>query len=113
MRLSFVVTLILAACFAVYGQQAMPRMTTVEPGNGKAGDILTVAGENLQKEQVAKLFLTDGKVDVQVEITEQAAAAIKFRVPAKAKAGRFALMLLTTGKEPKLIEQPVKVTVEQ
>ncbi len=113
MRISVVVTLILAACLAAYAQQAMPRMTTVEPGNGKVGDVITVNGENLQKAQVAKVYLTDGKEDVQVEITEQAAAAIKFKVPAKAKAGRFALMLLTTGKEPKLIEQPVKVTVEQ
>ena len=46
-------------------------------------------------------------------MTEQTATSIKFKIPAKAPAGRFALMLLTTGKEPKLIEQPVKLTVEQ
>ena len=45
-------------------------------------------------------------------LTEQAAASIKFKIPATAKAGRFSLMILTTGKEPKYIEQPVKVTVE-
>ncbi len=113
MRLSFAVPLFLAACFAVYGQQAMPRMTTVDPGNGKAGDVITVSGENLEKNQVAKVYLTDGKNDVVVEVTEQAPTTIKFKIPAKAAPGRFALMLLTTGKEPKLIEQPVKLTVEQ
>jgi hypothetical protein len=112
MRLSLVVPLVLAACLAAYAQQPMPRMTTVEPANGKVGDVITVSGENLQKAQVAKVFLTDGKADVPVEITEQAETAIKFKIPAKVSAGRFALMLLTTGKEPKLIEQPVKVTVE-
>ncbi len=113
MRLSFSLAVLLAASFVVSAQQTMPRMTTVEPGNGKAGDVITVNGENLEKTQVAKVYLTDGKEDVQVEVTEQTAAALKFKVPVKAKAGRFALMLLTTGKEPKLIEQPVKVTVEQ
>lgn len=113
MKLSLVVALMIASGVAAFAQPSMPRMTAVEPGNGKIGDVLTAAGENLEKTQVAKLFLTDGQEDVQVEITEQATAAIKFKIPAKAKAGRFALMLLTTGKEPKLIEQPVKVTVEQ
>ncbi len=27
--------------------ESMPRMTTVEPGTAKAGDVLNVAGENL------------------------------------------------------------------
>ncbi len=111
MKLSLMVSLLLAASVA-FAQQAMPRMTTVDPGNGKAGDVITVAGENLQKDQVAKVYLTDGKNDVLVEIMDQAATAIKFKIPTKVSSGRFALMLLTTGKEPKLIEQPVKLTVE-
>ena len=113
MRLSFAVPLFLAACLAAFGQQAMPRMTTVDPGAGKIGDVITVAGENLEKALVAKVYLTDGKNDVVVEVTEQAPTTLKFKIPAKALPGRFALMLLTTGKEPKLIEQPVKLTVEQ
>ena len=113
MKLSFAVPLCLATCLAAFAQQAMPRMTTVDPDNGKAGDVITVAGENLEKNQVAKVYLTDGKNDVVVEVTEQAPTSLKFKIPTKATAGRFALMLLTTGKDPKLIEQPVKVTVEQ
>jgi nitrous oxidase accessory protein NosD len=113
MKLSVVVSLIVAACLAAYAQQSMPRMTTVEPANGKTGDIITVAGENLEKTHVDKVFLTDGKEDLAVEITEQAGTSIKFKIPEKCKTGRFALMLLTTGKEPKLIEQPVKLTVDQ
>ncbi len=112
MKLSLIVPLLLAASFAV-AQQPMPRMTTVEPANGKIGDLITVAGENLQKDTVSKVFLTDGKNDVPVDITDQSATNIKFKIPAKATPGRFALMLLTSGKEPKLIEQPVKVTVDQ
>ena len=107
-----VIALTIALTSLVLAQDAMPRMTSVEPPNGKAGDELTVAGENLTKATVAKLYLTDGKNDTEVQVTEQTAASIKFKIPASAKAGRFSLMILTTGKEPKYIEQPVKITVE-
>ena len=98
---------------AAFTQPAMPRFNTVEPTNGKAGDLLTVAGENLDKPNVVKLYLTDGKNDLEVEMAEQTATAIKFKIPATAKVGRFSLMILTGGKDPKYIEQPVKVTVEE
>ncbi len=112
MKMSFIIALLaVCASFAV-AQQALPRMTTVEPPNGKAGDVLTVAGENLDKPSVTKLFLTDGKNDLEVEVTEQTATAIKFKIPAAAKAGRFSLMILTGGKDAKYIEQPVRLTVE-
>jgi len=45
-------------------------------------------------------------------VTEQTATSLKFKIPAGAKTGRFSLMILTGGKDPKYIEQPVKVTVE-
>jgi len=111
MKLSFVVTLLIAAGISMYGQ-AMPRMNTVDPTSGKKGDVVAVMGENLDKDNVAKVFLTDGKNDTPVEVTEQTATTIKFKIPA-AKAGRLALMILTTGKEPKYIEQPVKLTIEE
>lgn len=115
MKLSFILPLILVVLTAqpLMPQAAMPRMVSVEPGNGKVGDVLTVTGENLEKSNVADVFLTDGKLDLKVAVTEQAATAIKFRIPPKTTPGRWALMILTTGKEPKLIEQPVKVTVEE
>jgi hypothetical protein len=107
MKLSFIVPLLLAVNLAVYAQEAMPRMTTVEPQAGKIGDVVAVAGENLDKTNVAKVYMTDGKNDVPCEVTEQTATAIKFKIPVKAT-GRMALMILA-GKN-QLIEQPVKVT---
>jgi hypothetical protein len=112
MKLSFVVSLLVAASFAAYAQQAMPRMTAVDPPNGKKGDVITVTGENLQKDLVSKVYLTDGKNDLVVEVTEQTNTAIKFKIPTKAAAGRLALMILTTGKDAKYIEQPVKLTID-
>ena len=110
MRLSAIGVLLMIFGLTAWAQQ-MPRMTTVEPANGKAGDVVTVTGENLDKAQVAKVFLTDGKNDIPVVVVEQEEKTLKIKVPAKAK-GRFAIMLLTTGKEPKYVEQPVKLEVE-
>ncbi len=110
MKLSFVVSLLVAASFAASAQQAMPRMTSVDPLNGKAGDMIVVTGENLAKEAVSKVFLTDGKNDIPVVVSEQSATSIKFKIPEKAS-GRLTLMVLTTGKDAKYIEQPVKLTI--
>ena len=93
--------------------QDSPRMKSVEPGNGKVGDELTVSGENLDRKFVKEVYLTDGKNDIKVEVTQQTADTIKLKVPAKAKPGRYSLMVLTAEKVPKYIEQPVKCTVEQ
>jgi hypothetical protein len=111
MKLSLTVAILVAAtCLAVFAQE-MPRMTAADPMNGKAGDVISVTGENLQKEVVEKVFLTDGKTDTAVQITEQTATGIKFKIPEKIT-GKLALMVLTAGKDQKYIEQPVKVTVE-
>src|SRR5260370_21195613 len=112
MKLCFSRPLRAMAAVALYGQQAMPRMTGIEPDSAKAGDVLTVSGEHLDKGEVIELYLTDGKKDTKVQMTEQGPTAIKLKVPDKDGAGRFALMVLTGGKEPKVIEQPVKVTLE-
>jgi hypothetical protein len=111
MKLSSVVPLLFAATLVLFGQEAMPRMASAEPGNGKAGDVIAIAGENLDKANVGKVYFTDGKNDLECEVTGQTATEIKVKIPAKAT-GRMALMILTAGKEPKLIEQPVKVTIE-
>src|SRR5438105_11975539 len=106
MKGTVIAALLAALAFVAMAQDAMPRMTTVEPTNGKAGDELTITGENLTKALVAKLYLTDGKNDLEVPVTEQGEKSIKFKIPATAKPGRFSLMILTTGKEPKYVEQP-------
>jgi hypothetical protein len=89
-------------------------MTSVDPPNAKRGDVITVTGENLTKDMVAKVYLTDGgdgKNDIEVQVTEQTATSLKFKIPAKAT-GRLALMILTTTKPAQLIEQPVKITID-
>jgi IPT/TIG domain len=113
MKLSFVATLLLAAGVSAYAQEGLPRMLSVDPLSGKRGDTIAVTGENLAKAKVDKVFLTDGKNDVVVEVTEQTDTTIKFKIPDKAATGgRLAIMILTVGKDAKYIEQPVKIMIE-
>ena len=113
MKLSFVAAFVLAAGFVALAQQPMPRMISVDPLNGKKGDVIAITGENLAKDVVAKVFLTDGKNDIPVEVTEQTATSIKIKIPAKVAPGRLTVMVLTVGKDAKYIEQPVKVTIDE
>lgn len=96
----------------LFSQDALPRCVSVEPASGKAGDVIVVTGENLGKALVAELYFTDGKNDIKVPMTEQSDTTIKTTIPAAAKPGiRYRLMVLTKGKEPRLIEQPVRVEI--
>ena len=99
MKLSSVLALLFAATL-LFAQDVMPRMSSVDPSSGKAGDVVAVTGENLDKTNVVKVYLTDGKNDLTCEVTEQSATTIKFKIPAKAT-GRLAVMILTSGKDAK------------
>lgn len=112
MKVSYLLLLAVLLPAALLAQTATPQMKSCDPMTAKAGDIVTVSGENLDKANVDKVYLTDGKDDILVEIQDQSPTEVKIKIPTKVKQGRLALMILTRGKEPKLIEQPVKVTIE-
>lgn len=88
------------------------RITSVDPMNGRAGDTIGATGESIDASKVEELYLTDGTNDIRVEMIEQTETLIKFKIPANVKPGRYSLMIKTKGPEPKLLEQPVKLTVE-
>jgi len=118
MRISLLSMMVLLAFLAAspsspQDNSVAPMMTSVEPSSGKIGDVLVVQGASLGRDAVAALYLTDGQHDTKVVITEQTPTSITFKIPPQAKAGRFALMVLTRGEKAKLIEEPVKITVEE
>jgi hypothetical protein len=119
MRLSFKLiftffTLALITTPLLTGQEVIPRFTTVEPMSGKVGTEIVITGENIGKANVAELYFTDGTTDIKTPMIEQTDTTIKCKIPPKVTAGvRYKLMLLTKGKEPKLIEQPVRVEIEE
>ncbi len=98
----------------LFAQDALPRFISVDPAAGKVGTVITVTGENIGKNVVAKVYFTDGQNDIEVPTTDHAETTLKVKIPDKAKVGvRYKLMILTRGKDPKLIEQPVRVEVEE
>jgi hypothetical protein len=88
------------------------RINSVDPLTGRAGDTIGAVGESIDAEKVEELYLTDGTNDIKVKILEQTDTLIKFTIPSTVKPGRYSLMIKTRGAEPKLLEQPVKLTVE-
>ncbi len=112
MRL-FLVAIALASVFSLAPRlEAQTRITSIDPATAKVGDEVSAAGDGLDATKVDALFLTNDKQDIQVEISEQSDKAIKFKVPAKATPGRWALMYRTKEAAPKLMEEPIKLTVE-
>jgi len=110
------VGLLLAALIGpaiLLGDTATPQVRTVDPVSVKAGDVVTLEGEYLDQAYVSGIILTDGTTDFKAAITEQAAAAIKIKVPSSLKPGRFAVVVRLKKDATKEIEQPVKVTVEE
>jgi hypothetical protein len=92
--------------------RAQSVITKVEPETAIVNDTVTASGEAVDAANVDALFLTNGKDDIEVKIMEQSEKVIKFKIPANVKPGRWALMIRTKGTDPKLLEMPVKLTIE-
>ncbi len=110
MRTCFVVGVLLASAAAVPGFQGTPRCSAVDPETAKTGDTVNATCTSADKIPGVELYLTDGKVDTKVAITEQSGDKIKFQVPT-IKPGRYHLAFLTVNKAS-MVEQPVVLTVE-
>ena len=106
--------LFVTSALAVMGlvDDLSPQADKMEPRAGKPGTVLVISGISLNKEQVDEVYLTDHRFDVKVKILEQTADKLKIRIPPFVKPGRQQLLLLTTGKNPVYLEQPVWVQVE-
>jgi len=89
-----------------------PYIQTVNPEDAKGGSVITAVGTALGKSMVSEIYLTKGNVDVKLEITTQKTDQIIAKIPTTVEAGRYRLMVLTTGLSPRFIEQPVQLTVE-
>ncbi len=89
-----------------------PLMRTVDPMTAKVGTEVLVTGDNLGKNCIAEVFLTASSQNFKVEVLSQAETELKFKVP-QVKAGPYKLLVLTKNVEPTLIEEPVRIVVEE
>ena len=81
------------------------RVTEVRPGEAFPGDFATLYGFNLDADRVKEVWLVEGKATFRVEILEQSAHSILFRLPAWIPAGRWQIAVVT--EKEMLIEQGV------
>jgi hypothetical protein len=89
-----------------------PLMRIVEPSVAKIGMEITVTGQNLGKECVAEVYMTQGKASYKVEVIEQTQTELKFKVPANVPPAAYRLTVLMKGAVPLLIEEPVRLIIE-
>jgi hypothetical protein len=75
----FLAAMIFLAQFAL--AQGKPNVTTVDPASGKVNDSVTLTGENLGKESVSSVFLSDDNTDYKATVVEQAGGKIVMKVP--------------------------------
>jgi hypothetical protein len=94
------------------GGDPSPVMLGISQKAAKPGEIVTVSGEGLGVKNVDEIYLTDHKFDMRVKVVEQKDNAVKFRIPPFAKPGRMQLLFLSKGTEPKLLEQPVYLLIQ-
>jgi hypothetical protein len=112
MRLRLIVAILSATSFLATAADNAPQMTEISQKAAKPGEIVTVSGLGLSPKNVDEIYLTDHRFDMRVKVLDQKETAIQFRVPPFAKPGRMQLLFLTTGSEPKLLEQPVYLLIE-
>jgi hypothetical protein len=89
-----------------FGQSA-PKITSVDPTTGKVNDSITLTGENLGKDSVAGVFLSDDKNDYKAALVDQSSEKIVVKVP-QVKPGRYNVSIQVGAQ---IYIEPVRFTV--
>ncbi len=89
--------------------QTTPQVTGVDPPSGKVNDSVTVSGQNLGKESVSAVFLSDDKSDFKATVVEQGAEKIVVKVP-QVKSGNYNISIQVGDK---IFIKPVRFTVQE
>jgi len=89
-----------------------PLMRTVDPYTARVGSEVAVTGDNLGRNIVAEVYVSVDSKNVKVEITSQSDKEIKFKVPAVTP-GSYRLVVLVRSVDPLLIEEPVRLNIEE
>lgn len=82
-------SLVLFAAPALRAQSASPHIASVTPNTGKSEDTITINGENLGKDKVAAVFLSDAKLDHKALVVDQEPTKIVIKVPDNLKPGDY------------------------
>lgn len=102
----FLAGMILFGSLAV--AQNAPQVTAVDPASGKVNDTVTVSGNNLGKDSVSSVYLSDDKNDYKTTIVDQSNDKITVKVP-QVKPGDYNVSIQVGNN---LFIKPVKFKVE-
>ena len=89
--------------------QSTPQITGVEPPSGKVNDTVTISGQNLGKDEVSAVYLSDDKNDYRATVVEQSAEKIVVKVP-QVKSGNYNVSIQVGDK---LFIKPVRFKVQE
>jgi hypothetical protein len=89
--------------------QNAAKITAFDPTSGKVNDTVTLTGENLDKDNVAAVFLSDDKDDFKATMVEQAADKIVMKVP-QTKAGGYNISIQV---KDRILILPLKFNVTE
>jgi hypothetical protein len=88
--------------------QNSPKVNMVDPLTGKVNDSVTLTGQNLGKDAVSGVFLSDDKDDFKATVVEQENAKIVLKVP-QVKSGGYNISIQ---EGDKILILPLKFTVQ-
>lgn len=108
LKISFIAVLLLLCLAPRVGGQNAPKITAVAPAAGKVNDSVTLTGENLGKDSVSAVFLSDDKDDYKATVMEQANGKIVLKVP-EVKSGGYNISIQ---EGDKILILPVRFTVQ-
>ena len=89
--------------------QNSAKVTALDPVSGKVNDTVTLTGENLDKENVVGVFLSDDKDDFKATLVEQAATKIVLKVP-QTKVGGYNIAIQV---KDRILILPIKFSVTE
>lgn len=107
-KISFIAVILLLSLAPLAGGQNAPKITAVAPATGKVNDSVTLTGENLGKDSVSAVFLSNDKDDFKATLVEQANGKIVLKVP-EVKSGGYNISIQ---EGDKILILPVRFTVQ-
>ena len=107
-QIAFIIAMLVLSVAAGLPAQNSPKVNMVDPLTGKVNDSVTLTGQNLGKESVAGVFLSDDKDDFKATLVDQESAKIVLKVP-QVKSGPYNISIQ---EGDKILILPLRFTVQ-
>lgn len=107
-RIAFAIAMLVLSVAPRIPAQNAPKVNMVDPLKGKVDDSVTLTGQNLGKDSVSGVFLSDDKDDFKATLVQQDSAKIVLKVP-QVKSGGYNISIQ---EGDKILILPLRFTVQ-